>query len=238
MKRTTMVAVAAFAAAGIAPASAAVIDFEGGADDQAITASTFSAQNVRFEAAEGVDLAFEKVGDDETDGFLYDADRAYDRAAENPGRLGDTFMRTGQQVSSRDLNGPVFSVAYDRAPTLPIGGEIWDIDGNSAQGTEQWAVQAYSSEDALIAEQISPEGTKLGAGTLDGRAWSFLFDGEGYDLGDIARIDFSFIGTKDRGIGLAFNNFETGAPVPLPAAAWFLITAVGGLVGARWLRSK
>ena len=30
------------------------------------------------------------------------------------------------------------------------------------------------------------------------------------------------------GIGLAFNNFETGAPVPLPAAAWFLITALGG----------
>jgi hypothetical protein len=237
MKRLTLTAIAAVAALGVTPASAAFIDFEGGVDDQEITPSTFSDTGISFVGASGVGLFFEQTGDDETDGFFNNRERSYDEAAAGHGAsLGTYFMRTGENVSSRGLPLDVFSVEWSYRPRTPVSGQIWDIDGDPSQGTEQWAVRAYDASDVMIAEQISPLGDSFGAGSLDAKPWTFSFDGSGYDLTSLATLKFSFIGTKETGIGLAFDNFDSGAPVPLPAAAWFLMTAIGGLLGARWLR--
>jgi hypothetical protein len=47
---------------------------------------------------------------------------------------------------------------------------------------------------------------------------------------------FTFAATAHND-GWGIDDIKVGiAPVPLPAAVWFLLTALGGLVGARWLK--
>lgn len=238
--RNGFAAVAAVAALGIAgSAHAAVIDFEDGTDDQEIAESTFDRFNVTFTAVENIDLFYEERGSNGIDGFLDDPAGEYDQEDEDTtASLGNYFMRTNEAVSVRDLGGggKVFQMTYQRAPEKPISGQIWDIDGNESQGTEQWRVEAFDADNALIATVVSPLGTDNRNGSLNAEPWTFTFDGAGYDLASVNKLTFDFIGSKTEGIGLGFDNFQTGAPVPLPAAAWFLITALGGLFGARWLK--
>ena len=61
-------------------------------------------------------------------------------------------------------------------------------------------VKAFNGDD--IIDSIT---SALGQdSTLDSKPWIFGFSG----LSDITKIEISFIGSKEKGIGLAFNNFS------------------------------
>jgi hypothetical protein len=237
---TILAAATAASLAAASTAGAAVIDFEGGTDDQQIFPDTFDDTNVSFVALEGHSLYFEERGEDGTDGYLYDQGNENDVEAPGAGSsLGNYFMRAETDVSDRTIApGRVFAMQYDKGVTTPISGEIWDIDGEDTQGTEQWIVSLYDGTGTQLAQQTSPHGVHHQSGSFDGLPWTFAFDGSGgYSLADVRRVDFSFAGDKRFGNGFGFDNFETGAPVPLPAAAWFLITALGGLFGVRFFKT-
>jgi hypothetical protein len=120
------------------------------------------------------------------------------------------------------------SIVYDSAVSA-ASGQIWDIDGNTSQGTEQWDVQAYDSANNLVASILSPLGSTNGAGSLDGLPWTFNLAG-----GEFSRIDFVFTGTKERGVGLGFDNFNTSSvSVPEPGSLALLTLGLLGTVAVR-----
>lgn len=177
-------------------------------------------------------MSIEASGDvDTTPGFVTDTLGTNDtEVAGATSSLGDFFLRTTEALSA-DLDGlsPVFSLHFAFG-ALSVSGEIWDIDGTSPSNTEQWTVSAYDAGGTQLDSILSPLGDSNGASSLDGREWAFGFSG----LGPIARIDFDFEGSKQQGIGVAFDNltFEP-APVPVPASALLLLGGLGGLAVAR-----
>ena len=227
------------------PAHAAFIDFETGfVDDEPFTGTEFSGDGVNFEPAAGISLAIEATGSSATDtanGFVYNGAAAgaesFDTDATGAGRLGGFFLRRSGDFSNTVLpNGPLFSIAYSAAPTGAISGEIWDIDVVTQQGakdpnegTEQWRVLAYDAGGTEIGRIDSPVGDDF---DLDALPWTFTFldaDLAG-GLANLDRIDIAFVGTKETGVGVAFDNFASGiAPVPLPAPVLLLAGALGAL---------
>ncbi|MEM9249290.1 MAG: hypothetical protein AAGB05_11425 [Pseudomonadota bacterium] len=224
-----------------AAALAVSIDFETGfSDNEALTATSFAAQGVVFSTIneeEGLTLDVEAVGtaDSGPQGFVRDATRRQDEV--DPGledRIGTFFLRTGGEIEDRNFRDEaVFRISYDIVPYDFISGEIWDIDGNASQGTEKWRVDAFDALGVLIGSVSSPTGVSTGAGSLDGDVWTFAFNDANVDGGipNVAWIDFSFIGTKTRGLGLAFDNFTTGeappAIMPLPGGLPLLAAGLG-----------
>lgn len=214
------------------PAAAALIDFEdvgslpgGGLGDN-------DALTDQYEASDGVtfDGAFiEKSGEADANpqGFLNDQNSDYDQQfLASPG-LGDWFVRTGGEVGSRGGNGVYLSILYSTAVNA-ASGQIWDIDGNNSQGTEQWDVRAYNGAN-LIDSMLSPVGSTNGAGSLDGLPWTFNLSGAAFN-----RIDFVFTGTKDSGVGLGFDNFNTSSvTVPEPGTLALLGLGLVGTFVAR-----
>lgn len=192
------------------PAAAAFLDFEDAPDrdltDNHEITDQYDDAGVTFE---GAYLERTGGGDGNPQGFLNDQDGAWDtQFAATPG-LGDWFLRSAGEVSQRGGQGIFLSILYATSVTAAAG-QIWDIDGNSAQGTEAWEVQALLDGN-LQQTAASPEGSSNGAGSLDGLPWRFELSGSEFD-----RIDFVFVGSKESGVGLAFDNFNTNS-VPLPA---------------------
>lgn len=86
-------------------------------------------------------------------------------------------------------------------PVAHASGELLDIDQN-----EQWTVQALDSAGVQIGVAVlSPAST--GGGNGHAAPWSF-------DLASplIRRIRISYTGTTTAFVGLAFDNFNAGAP--------------------------
>lgn len=240
MRVTASVAAAAMLAMP-ALAAAAVIDFETGfVDNEALTPTSFVAEGVVFSTINPDDpaltLEVEAVGPNDPDpqGFLRDVTGLRDEVV--PGRaarIGNFFLRTGPPIEDRDFAGePVFRISYLDAPVSFIRGEIWDIDGNPGQGSEQWRIDAFDAGGGQLGSVLSPLGTTNDAASLDGDVWTFSFDDAtvGGDISAVARLDFIFTGSKTTGLGLAFDNFVTGtAPIPLPATLPLLLAALGGV---------
>ncbi len=109
--------------------------------------------------------------------------------------LGDFFLRQSDPYQPFGI----FMILYEADnPITAASGEIWDIDGGNA--TERFLVQAFNGATLLDSIE-SPLGIDL---TLDGMPWAFGFNG----LSDITKIEITFTGSKETGIGLAFNNFS------------------------------
>jgi hypothetical protein len=251
----------AMLAIGLAGASGALIDFEtlpGGAtptDNQTISTEYaaladggvsfyYDGDNDGLPDADGqggyAPMYLEKSGpadgttDTDPQAYLYDQAGTADLIDPSETRsLGDYLLRATTDVTSR----PPFSmiIRYTDAASA-FSGEIWDIDGNTSQGTEKWTVEVYASQgdatgSSLITAFDSPEGTFNTAGSLDGKAWFFSFDGADYGNATVEEVRFVFSGTKTTGIGLAFDNFNSTA-VPEPATLT-LLGAGGVLLIAR-----
>jgi hypothetical protein len=200
----------------------------------------------------GVDILpwFEQVGANGDDGFLSShysgqGTRVYDRAREGYGaQLGRFFIRQladGEPETVGPRPDP-FVILYDTTQTIrEFSGEIWDIDG-AVGGTEQWMVEALDAAGNRLAgvdEIYSPIGVDGGPGSLDSLPWTFGFR----DLPDGLRaIRLTFIGTKEQGVGLAFNNFSaTRSLAPVPEPSSLALAAFGGLgllAAARRLRGR
>ncbi|NTS76819.1 PEP-CTERM sorting domain-containing protein [Catenovulum sp. SM1970] len=173
---------------------------------------------------------FEKAGNnDKNTGFW----GAWGKDTAAPGyenQLGDFFIR---QSNAYDNFG-VFTILYDAAnPVMAASGEIWDIDHSQHQGTEQFLVQAFNG-NTLLESIYSPMGDNM---SLDAKPWTFAFNNQP----NISKIEVTFVGTKQSGIGLAFNNFAPTQDltqiqtVPEPET---ILLFLSGLIGIALIRKK
>ncbi len=159
---------------------------------------------------------FEAAGQDGSDGFVNSVTGINDDAAAGfAAQLGGFFVR-------QPINGTVpspFLIDYNTSQTITaLGGEIWDIDGSTALGTEQWLVEVLNASNVPLATQLSPLGVN---NAMDAMPWAFSFSGlpTGVD-----KVRITFVGSKTQGLGLAFNNFyPMTAPEPtmLLPVVWF-----------------
>jgi len=227
-------------------ASASVIDFEslpGGntpVDDMAIgnsyNVAEFNFVTFSILDSSGLsDAVFEARGSDDDDGFVSQGAGAND--VEAPGfagqGLGGFFLRDNRDFS--DTGTPLsLIITYNEAASgiapISASGDIWDIDGvdngGPANGTEQWAVYVTDILGNTTLQGTSPIGTDP-ANPLDGLPWTWnAFDEDG-----IASIELRFIGTKEQGLGVAFDNFSSGPLVPTPGA--LALFGIGGIAATR-----
>lgn len=178
----------------------------------------FDANSNNIRDAGDFNPLFEAAGQDGTDGFVNSATGVNDDAA-NPfdAQLGNFFLR-------QPVNGtvpPPFIIDYNTPLTITdLGGEIWDIDGSTALGTEQWLVEVLSATNVTLASQLSPLGVD---NTMDAMPWVFGFSGlpSGVD-----KVRITFVGSKTMGLGLAFNNFTPVTPEPMSFGAIMMLAAV------------
>ncbi|TDF38510.1 hypothetical protein EYS14_12620 [Alteromonadaceae bacterium M269] len=141
--------------------------------------------------------------------------------------LGNFFLRQSKPYKPFG----VFTILYDSIhPVTAASGEIWDIDGRKTK-TEQFLVQAFNGE-TLLASLTSPLGNNK---KLNGKPWTFGFSG----LSDITKLEITFIGSKTKGIGLAFNNFspvedisQASRYVPEPESIILFIAGILGIASS------
>ncbi len=175
----------------------------------------------------GVDVlpAFEAVKHDSVNAFA----SAWDNSADTPRpgfetELGSFFLRTAGSGNPATLPppppGPFIAQCITTGTISGFSGELWDIDGGSNGGTEQWRVEVLGSSGSVLASELSPLGVNESAASLDGLPWTFSFDG----LPSIAKsVRVTFVGSKTNGIGFAFNNFSVGVvPEPNSLILWSL----------------
>ncbi|MDB5327941.1 MAG: motif protein [Phycisphaerales bacterium] len=155
-----------------------------------------------------------------------------DSARDLPGlsdQLGNWFLRKQGDVDTATPTPFVFIADYDTTtPIRSLSGEIWDID-SVENATEQWQVDVLDASNQVIASALSPVGIlQTDPNSLDGRPWQFSFNNL---TGDADKIRMTFVGTKQSGIGIAFNNFSPTVSVPEPAGLGAMLVA--GMVGLR-----
>lgn len=217
-----------------ATASAVLIDFEttpaGGVptDDGVLPFGTpyvFPGVSIAFgfdydtDGVVDADPLFEKTGtySGEIPNSGFSGAHGFDTPDPNAAvQLGGWFLRSPNPGS--DFGHFIIKYVSSSGPVVAASGEIWDIDGTTAQGyTEEYTVQAYDAGSNLLATQVSPLGVlDTPNAPLDGQPWAFNFTGL---TAGIDTIVIDFTGTKPGGIGLAFNNFYPRNAVPEPATA-------------------
>jgi len=196
---------------------AGMIDFEsmpGGscADGLPIDAQYFATAGMRF----AVDLdgdghadaqpTLEQAGVDSGWAFVNDFDHQDDEALPAyTAQLGTWMLRSGIAHAGQSLLITYGGGVHDAA------GEIWDIDGNPEQGTEQWRIDALAFDGTVLASVLSPLGTTIDTGSLNGKPWSFDFDRA---TDDVFGLRITFLGTKTFGLGAAFDHFYCTIPEP------------------------
>lgn len=181
----------------------------------------------------GVDVfpSFEAAGRDTVNAFSSGWDNSAD--IPRPGyaaQLGNYFLRTAGTGQPAGLPppppGPFIAQCLTSGTITAISGELWDIDGGSNGGTEQWRIEVLGSSGGVLASELSPLGVDESAASLDSLPWIFSFD----SLAPSAEsVRLTFIGTKTNGIGFAFNNFSVTF-VPEPSSLILFALACPGLL--------
>lgn len=214
-----------------------LIDFEDGAafggDDAAIS-NQYTPLGVTFSLLAGKSAnsavlglpTLELVGNSKADknsAFVTNNGGGDDLARSGfANELGDYLLKTNQNVSKTGFVRLVLDFSQDVAS---IGGQIWDIDGGGSKSSEQWRVTAFDGNNAALSSIDSPLGTNYGKSSLDGLPWNWELSGA-----NIRRVELEFIGTKQSGNGVGFDNFFV---VPVPEPGMLLLIGLGGLLVLR-----
>jgi hypothetical protein len=195
-------------------ANASTIDFEvmpGGGSATELVAigdqyrSTFG---VRFLMEEGGAPLLAQVGGQMT---------AFGGGIENipdtplPGQgVGDFFLTDDDSVADPPK---ALWIGYD-TPVSAASGIILDIDfwGRSTTIYEAWTIDAFDVNGQYL-ESLELRAGDPGTGDGVASIWSFE-----RPIADIVLIRVAYTGTKDFGVGLAFDNFSPSQPFRAPAA--------------------
>lgn len=190
--------------------------------------------NNTYDPATDQSPEFEQVGDsDPANGFQSNTGPAVHDTA-RPGyetQLGSFFLRQPNGVGN--VPGPFIAQYATTAVITELSGEIWDIDGAAAAGTEEWRVEVLDHAGNVLASQLSPLGTTAGQNSLDSLPWTFQFTSL---PAGVEELRLTFTGTKTD-VGLAFNNFSP-TTIPEPAALLLAVAGASLILGiGRRLRS-
>ncbi|WP_170294654.1 VPLPA-CTERM sorting domain-containing protein [Roseospira navarrensis] len=115
-----------------------------------------------------------------------------------------------------------------------FGVRAWDSNGGTSDATVSYTSNAAGNPTTGSAGNLYITGDAITAASGDPGDVLFQFDAARY-------TKFAFIfdsnggrtGPSDPNIAFADLDYSV---VPLPAAVWFMLTALGGLAGTRWLR--
>jgi hypothetical protein len=222
------------------PAAAMTIDFEsipGGGSASELTPireqyrSTFG---VRFGMEGGGVPVLAQIGGTMT-AFGGGIDNVPDMPLGDQG-VGSFFLTDDGSVAAPPR--PLW-IGYDTAVSA-ASGAILDVDywGKSTTIYESFTIDAWDAQGQLL-ESIEIRAGDLGTGDGIASIWSIE-----RDVAEIRLIRVSYTGTKDFGVGLAFDNFSpsspasTGGPsVPEPGAAAIFATALALVARRRSARS-
>ncbi len=180
--------------------------------------------------------AFEAAGRDSINAFATNWNNSSDTPRTGfATQLGNYFLRTAGSGNPSTPHppppGPFIAQCVTSGTISGFSGELWDIDGGSNGGTEQWRVDALDGFGNVLASQLSPLGVDDSSTSLDGLPWTFSFS----SLPSSAKsIRMDFIGSKTNGVGFAFNNFSVTI-VPEPGS---LVLASLALIGALLCRRQ
>ena len=141
-----------------------------------------------------------------------------------------SFFLTDDGLTTGGLQNPILVATYSVASSF-ISADILDLDF-----AELFDIRFYDA--ATGGNLLNTISLSAGSpGTGDGIATSVNYD---HGSAEILRVEFEGRGnvTPSAGFfGLGFDNFDSGvvippdpiSPIPLPASAWMLLAAIGGL---------
>ena len=165
----------------------------------------------------------ESVGEDDGWAFVNDIDSSSEKTL--PGY--EAQLGAWTLALPDHLPGTALLISY-ASPMREAGADIWDIDGNPLQGTEQWQIDALAVDGSVLATILSPLGESLGPESLNAMPWRFDFERE---AAEIFGLRIAFVGSKTWGLGASFDHFWCA--VPEPGALSLLAIGVALLGAAR-----
>lgn len=203
------------------PSAAQFIDFEtipggGPSDGLAINTQFQASLGVTFSLEGGGSPVLARVGSPRTafQGFGLDDDQPA------PGEdVGEYFLTDDGVVAGP----PTPLLIRYSTPIAAASGVIIDIDGS-----EGFTIQARDALDAVIDSVVLTTSTPH---TGNGLATPWAFD---HMTADIFSIRVAYSGTQTGGVGLAFDNFDSGAPlIPEPGAGALAVAAAASCLAWR-----
>ena len=150
-----------------------------------------------------------------------------------------SFFLTDDGLTTGGLQNPILVASYSVASSF-ITADILDLDFS-----ETFDIRFYdATTGGNLLNTISLSAGSPGTG--NGIATSIRYD---HGSADILRVEFEGRGNVTPAVGffgLGFDNFDSGvvlapnppSPVPLPASAWMLLAALGGIFKVSRSRSR
>jgi hypothetical protein len=214
-----------------------------GAGLLSLSALSASAATVTFEGYASTQNNTRALGelsvivDDNTTGFLTFTLDARNR----PGRLSNVYIEAGNiAIKASDILKENFSVRSFRQGARLAGrfasglrNPAFDF-GFGVRNASSGPLTFQISTDLLTLENLQGVGLRF----QGGQTARTLIGSAGAITGPATGLPVFQTGGQTGSNGQPAGEFQTPAPVPLPASAWLLLGALGGLGGLSWRRKQ